>query len=88
MQGAILFRPMVPRKGIDVPKMRGMPIFISGGLKDTICPPDETELLEHELLKAGANVEMFWGDWGHELENEEVEQASRWYKKQAWYIRK
>lgn len=83
LQGSVLLHPMVPRRGIDVPDLKGVPVFIGAGVNDPICPAQETKDLEKDLTGAGANVEVFWANLGHQLTREEVENAAAWYKKQV-----
>ncbi|RNA66799.1 alpha/beta hydrolase [Alteribacter keqinensis] len=79
--GAALLHPMVPRRGIDLPDLSGTSVFIGAGKNDPICAPEETEELEASLAKAGADVEVFWANQGHQLTREEIENAALWYKK-------
>jgi phospholipase/carboxylesterase len=81
LNGAVLLHPMVPRRGIELPDMSGTPVFIGAGKNDPICPPQETEELEASLMEAGAAVEVFWADQGHQLTREEIDNAASWYKK-------
>lgn len=80
LAGAVLFHPMVPRRGIDLPDMTGLPIFIGAGINDPICLSSETEELDQLLQNAGAAVEVFWSNQGHQLTREEVEHAEKWYQ--------
>ncbi|WP_226678347.1 alpha/beta hydrolase [Mesobacillus jeotgali] len=79
LKGAILHHPMVPRRGIDLPELTGTPVFIAAGTNDPICSPQESEELKSLLEKAGADVELHWGNRGHQLTHEEVEAAAKWY---------
>lgn len=81
LQGAMLFHPMVPRRGIDLPVLKGTPVFIGAGVNDPICPAQETKDLESDLTKAGADVEVFWANMGHQLTRDEVDNGAVWYKK-------
>jgi phospholipase/carboxylesterase len=80
LKGAILFHPMVPRRGIKLPNQNGLPVFIGAGENDPICPAQETidltELLEH----AGAEVSSHWERMGHRLTESEVHAAAKWYE--------
>ncbi|WLD94717.1 alpha/beta hydrolase [Alkalihalobacillus sp. AL-G] len=80
MKGAILFHPMVPRRGIDLPDLTGIPVFIGAGKNDPICRPEETEELAQLLKDAGADVTVHWENFGHQLTGPEVEAAATWYK--------
>jgi phospholipase/carboxylesterase len=77
--GAVLLHPMVPRRGIDLPNMASLPIFIGAGSNDPICRPEETDELERALSEAGASVEVFWANQGHQLTKEEIDHAKSWY---------
>ncbi|WP_257348586.1 alpha/beta hydrolase [Pseudalkalibacillus decolorationis] len=80
LKGAILFHPMVPRRGIDLPDLTGIPVFIGAGKNDPICKPEETEELIHMLKEAGADVTVHWESFGHQLTGSEVDAAAWWYK--------
>ncbi|PLT29593.1 alpha/beta hydrolase [Peribacillus deserti] len=81
LKGAILHHPMVPRRGIDVPAMNGLPVFIGAGKNDPICPAAETEELSTILEGAGADVEIHWENYGHQLTRSEVDKAGDWFKR-------
>lgn len=81
LKGAILHHPMVPRRGIEIPDMAGLPVFIGAGSNDPICPPQETEDLSILLKKSGAKVEVHWETFGHQLTRSEVEAAAVWFQK-------
>lgn len=78
LQAAILFHPMVPRRGIALPALTGMPVFIGAGKNDPICPPQETHDLAALLQDAGADVELYWHSFGHQLTRDEVDAAKVW----------
>lgn len=81
LKGAILHHPMVPRRGVELPEMTGVPVFIGAGKNDYMCPAVESEDLKEILQSAGAKVELYWHDYGHQLTQEEVRAAQGWYKK-------
>lgn len=80
LRGAILHHPMVPRRGIELPDMNGIPVFIGAGSNDPLCPPNETEELERLLANAGASVHTHWETNGHQLSMTEVENAANWFR--------
>lgn len=82
LRGALLFHPMVPRRGIELPKQSGLPVFIGAGENDPICPAQETKDLEELLTEAGADVTVHWERMGHQLTENEVKTAADWYKGQ------
>ena len=71
---------MVPRRGIDLPDLGGVPVFITAGKNDPICPARESEDLEELLTSAGAVTEVHWEMNGHSLTRTEVDAAAEWYK--------
>jgi phospholipase/carboxylesterase len=79
LKGAILHHPMVPRRGIKLPELDGMPVFIGAGSNDPICPASETEDLSKLLEDAGAVVTVHWEQFGHQLTRSEVEFAGSWF---------
>ncbi|MFD0868482.1 Predicted esterase [Chlamydia abortus] len=83
LQAAILHHPMVPRRGIKLPVLSGIPVFIGAGLNDPICPAAETEELQQLLGEAGAKVSVHWERYGHQLTATEVEAAAAWFKEQS-----
>ncbi|WP_223067699.1 alpha/beta hydrolase [Paenibacillus caui] len=79
LKGAILFHPMVPRRGIPLPPSQGLPVFIGAGTNDPLVQRRETEELAGLLKEAGATVETHWESFGHQLTMQEVEAAKAWY---------
>lgn len=80
LKGASLHHPMVPRRGIELPNMSGVPVFIAAGKNDPICPAAESEELEQALAAAGAKTSVLWEMNGHSLTGSEVAAAAEWYK--------
>lgn len=80
LRGAILHHPMVPRRGIQLPDLSGIPVFIGAGKNDPICSPQETEELQKLLSEAGSTVAVHWEQAGHQLTRSEVEAAGTWFK--------
>jgi phospholipase/carboxylesterase len=79
LKGAMLLHPMVPRRGIELPDLTHVPVFISAGTNDPICPPAETKELNELLQSANANVHLHWENYGHQLTYSELEAAKTWY---------
>ncbi|MBI6863984.1 MULTISPECIES: alpha/beta hydrolase [Lysinibacillus] len=79
LAGAILHHPMVPRRGIELPKLSATPVFIGAGTNDPMCTAQESEELEVLLSSAGATVTTKWFDFGHQLTIPEVHAAKEWY---------
>jgi phospholipase/carboxylesterase len=80
LKGAILHHPMVPIRGVKLPDLSGVPIFIGAGENDPICIPQETEDLNLLLKDAGASVSIHWEKFGHRLTSSEVDAAAAWYQ--------
>lgn len=80
LKGAILHHPMVPRRGIELPDLTAVPVFITAGKNDPICPAQETEDLAELLTGAGAKTDVHWEMNGHMLTGTEVQAAASWYK--------
>ncbi|MFQ3543074.1 alpha/beta hydrolase [Halobacillus rhizosphaerae] len=80
LEGALLFHPMVPIRGVDLPNLTGTPIFIGAGENDPICSSEETKELHALLQSAGAEVKVHWEERGHQLTQSEVLAAKDWYK--------
>jgi phospholipase/carboxylesterase len=80
LRGAILHHPMVPRRGVKLPDLSGVPIFIGAGENDPICSPVETEELEERFDNAGAWVDVHWERAGHRLTQTEAAAAAQWFK--------
>ena len=80
LKGAMLHHPMVPRRGIELPNMKQTPVFIAAGKNDPICPLSETEELSELLENAGADVKVYFENYGHQLTRSEVEEAASWFQ--------
>lgn len=79
LQGAVLHHPMVPRRGITLPDLTDTHVLITAGEQDSMCPPEESKDLNKLLLDANAKVEVVWTPGGHQLVQEELEAAQRWF---------
>lgn len=79
-KGAILHHPMVPLRGLQLPNLSGVPVFIGAGSNDPICSPSETEELKRLLSGAGADVTVHWENFGHQLTSSEVNAAAAWFR--------
>lgn len=80
LRGAILHHPMVPRRGIELPFLKGVDVFIAAGKNDPLCTPSESEDLQALLSDAGASVEIYWESNGHSLTHTEIDAAAAWYR--------
>jgi phospholipase/carboxylesterase len=80
LKGAILFHPMVPRRGIDLPDLSETKVFIAAGTNDPICSPQESSELQLLLEQAHAKVDIHWEKKGHQLTLDEIQAAAEWYQ--------
>lgn len=83
LRAAVLFHPMVPRRGVSLPDLSGVPVFIGAGRRDPLCSMAESEELAAALGAAGADVTTHWEDGGHQLSRAEVEAAAKWLRRAA-----
>ncbi|WP_170008317.1 alpha/beta hydrolase [Bacillus fonticola] len=81
LRGAILYHPMVPRRGITLPELHNTPVFIGAGKNDPLCKPEESEELKKLLEAAGSTVDIAWGTSGHQLTMDEVKASRVWYER-------
>lgn len=80
LKGAILFNPMVPRRGIELPELSATPVFIGAGKNDPLCPPAETTELSELLAGAHADVHVHWENNGHQLSGSEIHHSALWFQ--------
>lgn len=80
LKGAILFHPMVPRRGIQLPDLSATQVFIGAGKNDPLCSPAETLELSQLLKEAHADVHVHWENNGHQLSGSEIHQSATWFK--------
>lgn len=77
LAGGVLMHPMVPLVPTESPDLKGKKILITAGKQDNISPAHETQRLSYLLESYGAENELFWHDYGHQLLQEEVTAAQR-----------
>ncbi|QHW33906.1 alpha/beta hydrolase [Paenibacillus rhizovicinus] len=80
LRGAVLHHPMVPLRGLALPDLTNVPVFIAAGTNDPICSAAESEELTSLLQGAGASVTVHWENNGHRLSASEVYQAADWFR--------
>jgi predicted esterase len=78
LAGAVLLRAMAPLVPGKQPDLSGISVFLAAGRKDTFIRPEGTKQLADLLQKAGADLTLRWSNRGHELESEEISEASKW----------
>lgn len=72
---ALLMHPMVPLVPEKAPDLKGKNILITAGKQDYISPPNETQRLDYLLQDYGAEVSLFWHNYGHQLIQDEVTES-------------
>jgi phospholipase/carboxylesterase/glyoxalase family protein len=76
--GAVLFHATLPYRPAEPADLTGVPVFLTGGRRDTMIPPEGTEALASLLREAGAEVTLSWQPGAHALTRDEVEGARHW----------
>lgn len=81
VKGAILHHPMIPREDVTLPDLTGLRVFITAGENDQMCPIEQSTGLKDYLEDAGADVKMYWHQYGHQLTMDEVQAAKEWVER-------
>ncbi|WP_096787554.1 alpha/beta hydrolase [Rhodobacter sp. CZR27] len=68
----VLMHPVVPYEPTPNPALEGLPVLITGGRHDPICPLSLTLKLEDFLRGQGAKVELALHEGGHEVPEAEM----------------
>ncbi|AIQ21048.1 alpha/beta hydrolase [Paenibacillus sp. FSL L8-0436] len=82
-RSAVLLHPMVPLRGLAIPSLNGVSVFIGAGTNDPLIRAEETRELEQLLQGAGAEVTSHWGNQGHRLSAAEAEAARDWLNRNS-----
>lgn len=80
---AVLLHPMVPLRGLEIPSLDDVSVFIGAGTNDPLIRTEETQELEQLLQAAGADVTSHWGNQGHRLSGAEAEAARDWLQQKT-----
>jgi predicted esterase len=78
LRAAILLHPMFTFEPQSLPDLRSKPIFIGAGRFDPLVPSAQTEQVADLFKRAGAPLQLFWHNGGHEVSLEEVKAAKAW----------
>ncbi len=78
LQGAILFRAMVPFIPDPLPNLSSKKILLSAGLEDPIVTRNETENLFRLFQKTNAIITLKWQPSSHNLIQEDILVAKPW----------
>jgi len=80
LNGAVLFRPMVPLEPSPLPDLTDTRVLIAAGEHDSIAPPKESQRLAALLTRAGADVQLHWSPAAHGLVEGDVSAARAWLR--------
>ena len=75
---AILMHPLIPFEPQAAASISTR-LLLTAGRNDPICPPHMTEKLAAWLKQADAQTELVWHEGGHELRQEEIAAAARFF---------
>jgi phospholipase/carboxylesterase len=78
LQGAILFRAMVPLVPNTLPDLSTKKILLSAGVNDPIVSRTETEDLYRLFQKTNTNIVLKWQQSSHNLVQEDIAIARKW----------
>ena len=78
LQGAILFRAMIPLVPNPLPNLSNKKILLSAEVNDPIVSRTETENLFRLLQKTNANIMLKWQNSSHNLIQEDILLARKW----------
>ena len=78
LQGAILFRAVIPLVPNPLPDLSTKKILLSAGVNDPIVSRTETENLFRLFQKTNANIMVKWLDSSHNLIQEDILVARKW----------
>lgn len=72
-----LLHPLIPWTPEPQPALSGMPVFVSAGAHDPICPPALSSALIEWLMNQGAAIETLTTPGGHEMAPTEFDALGR-----------
>jgi phospholipase/carboxylesterase len=78
LEGAVLFRAMVPLVPNPLPDLLNKKILLSAGVNDPIVSRMETESLYRLFQKTNANITLKWQKSSHNLIQEDIVTARKW----------
>jgi phospholipase/carboxylesterase len=74
----IMLHPMNVKRNVAFEDLSHIKVFISAGQFDPICPIEETDILEHRLKEANAQLEVNVLNTDHRITYEEVMNVRKW----------
>ncbi|HHX66915.1 MAG TPA: alpha/beta hydrolase [Gallicola sp.] len=79
ISGAVLLRPMMPRRDKELVDNDNTKVFIAAGTHDSICPPEESKELAVYLESKNKEVRLEWINADHRLTYDELLVIKDWY---------
>ncbi|WP_187441960.1 alpha/beta hydrolase [Sutcliffiella horikoshii] len=80
-KSAILLHPSHPLKSFKEARLDALDIFITAGARDQMVLPSEAVQLKSHLTNLGARVSLHMTDYGHEIRDSEITEATKWWNK-------
>jgi phospholipase/carboxylesterase/glyoxalase family protein len=77
---AVLFSAMPPIEPEAPPDLRGVSVYMTGGRRDTMIEPEQTQRLATLLQEAGAAVTLRWNSGGHEITRDDIDGSREWLR--------
>lgn len=81
LAGAVVLSGREPFRPPGGRVIDGMQVFCATGRNDETVTIDDYEELVEGLVTAGADVELHWYDTGHEISDQELDDAREWLRK-------
>jgi predicted esterase len=81
LDGAVLFRAMVPFEPDAPPALQGKRVLLAAGRHDPYSGAENTERLREIFEGGGADVTVHWSDVGHALIQADVDAAAAWFSR-------
>lgn len=72
-----LLHPLIPFEPVANPALTKLPVLITAGRRDPICPAPLTTRLQDWFEAQGSAAQTLWHDGGHELRPTEIEALAR-----------
>ncbi|GAJ98910.1 alpha/beta hydrolase [Geomicrobium sp. JCM 19055] len=76
---AILLHPSHLFSHVEAKSLDNVAVFITSGARDVITTPGDVMAVKKQLSDNGAQVTVKLTDYGHELTDEEIKQATSWW---------
>ena len=81
LRAAALHHPMVPRRGVQLPDLQGVSVFVEHGAQRSHLRTGGVGGIAGAAGRRRGPVTMHWENNGHQLTPTEVHTAAQWYRK-------